>query len=108
LCTRSISAGSFTRDDSGRLAVGLAEAALLVGVDDADGVVVATTAAVGVGVGAVFVTASCVDRRPTIPSPRARTTTSANGRSVRAVEARRMTRRYGFLATVTTAKIPRS
>jgi hypothetical protein len=79
---------------------GLAEAAAGLAVSAEVALGVGTTTAVGVD--DATLTPSGVDRRPAIARPIASTTTSANGRSVRAVETRRMTRRYGFLTTVTT------
>jgi hypothetical protein len=97
-------------DETAALADGLADA-LAAGLEDsAGGLAVSEDAALGVGdttaacvgVDDATFTASGVERRPAIARPIASTTTSAKGRSVRAVETRRMTRRYGFFATVTT------
>jgi hypothetical protein len=97
-------------DDVVELAVGLAVAGADGVGDVAAGDAVSDDAAPGVGNATVVcigvddatLTPSGVERRPAIARPLASTTTSANGRSVRAVETRRMTRRYGFLTTVTT------
>jgi hypothetical protein len=106
LCTRSISAASLVLGEADALAVGLAVGlaggAVTFGVGEGGALVVDCATADCVGAADPTVTESCVDRRPAIARPTARTTTSAKGRSVKAVEARRMTRRYGFLATVTT------
>jgi hypothetical protein len=98
-------------DETTALADGLATA-VADGLDDAvAGDAVSDDAALGVGKTATVccagvedaaLTGSGVERRPAMARPIASTTTSANGRSVRAVETRRMTRRYGFFATVTT------
>jgi hypothetical protein len=110
LCARSIAAGSFAFGVAAALGVaealcaGLAEAAVALALGDAVALAAGSaTTVLCAGVGDPALTVSCVDSRPAIARPTANTKTSANGSRVNAVRMRRMARRYGFFATVTTA-----